>query len=271
MMNLVSEIGDLVDEAVETITGKVDGVRNAAKTPCYKYGILSEALINRRNQYRTMVGTVAAYEEAGQRAVTTAINNMGRPSSTYLGGKRFAAHLYDTAIPTPPPVVAAGIFGGPAAAGIARNEFIQWLDNRLGTGRPAGSLAGSKLFGTVYGVRLYQGKVRGPAVREAYDQWVIQESNAVYPPGKEGWRNRVANATARLVPLGDLLIELEEEAEQWEQLCIAENASERDRIDREINAGISDEIAKNETERIKAFAPIAIAGLVAIGLIRRSR
>ena len=270
-MSMVSDIGELVDEAVETITGKVDGIRNAAKTPCYKYGILQEALTNRRGQWMSMVGTVAAYQAAGELAVTSSINNMGRPSLSHAGGTLFAEHLYNTAIPTPPQVIAAGAFGGLPGALAAKATFVHWLDVRLGTGRPSGSLAGSKMFGTVYGVRQYQGKVQGPAVRDAYDQWAIQQANVVYMPGKEGWRNKVASATARLVPLGELIVEVEDEAEQWEQLCIAENAADQDRMDREIDAGIADGVAENETDKIKAIAPIAIAGLVLIGLVRRAK
>jgi|TARA_R110000803_G_C11980763_1_gene320723 hypothetical protein len=270
-MTMVSDISDLVDQAVNTITGKVDGVRNAGQTPCYKLGIYEEALGTRRNQYRGMVGRVAAFQDAGERAVEAAINNQGRPSSRHVGGTRFAAYLANTVLPTPPGVVLGAFLGLNIGAAAAQGAWIHWLNQRLGTGRPSGSRRGTKLFGTMNDVRLRNGRIQGPAIRAAWDQWAVQQAAVVDPPGKPNWRTQVERANAKLVPLGELLTELEENVEQWEVLCLAQNAIEQDRIDQGLTAEIDSQSEQDLTERIKALAPIAIGGLILFGLLKRAK
>lgn len=270
--SLIEGIFAGVGEAIGQVTGLVDGVRDRASgaSPCERFSLLEEARTNRRNQLRGWEATLAAYQLDGERAVQAAINNQGRPTSQHQDGMSLAQWMADNVLPTPPGVLLGSIFGGPIGAAGARAAWLQWIQDRLPSGRPSASTQGSLLWpGARTDIRLRNGVLRGPAVRAGYDAWLEHETLTVNPVGRPNWRERSARLQARLDSMNALLDELDAEVDQWEGLCLESNERREARVDQAILDQLANAAAARRVAVIQAYTPWVIGAVLAIGVLRR--
>ena len=212
---MITAIGDVVDDAVDTITGKVDGVREwANRTPCDRQQFLYEESLTTRPLVRRVEGSLAWLQNAGPNAIQASILAQGRDTQLdpprYTGGHRLAAWLEAGPLPVPPAAVLVGLLGGPFGGGAAKDLWINWIEDRLPPGRPSRSNSGVMLGRP--DVRLKNGVLQGEAVQASYDDWVQSQYLNVQPWGVWDWSSRVARISAKVASLQqkerDLMAEL---------------------------------------------------------------
>jgi len=264
---MITAISETVESAVNTITGKVDAVRAAGDEPCTKEGLMQEFLITKIGLLNNARGSLAAYRQDGDNAINASIVRMGRPGTQHQGGQSFAAFLVDGVLPQPDGVILAVIFGGPIGAAAASAAWTDWIDNRVGTGRPSESLRGTPFMGNP-NIRTRGGRIQGPEIAEAYDQWVISQTLTVTPPGRPNWSAKVDRLAARIEGL-EAVVEMAMEWQQtWQAECIAKNRTESERIDLTLEAQLDQARELARTERLKALAPYIAASLLGLAFIR---
>ena len=267
--DMIEAISDTVDQAVTQISTQLNDVRAAGNDPCLKEGLMQEHLITKVGLYNNASASLASYRQDGANAIQSSIANMGRPSSQHMGGSMFAAQLADNWLPVPPAVAFAIPLGAPAVQA-AWAAWVDWIDSQLGTGRPSGSTSGPKLLNTV-GIHHQGNRITGPRVRQAYDDWIeIQELN-VTPPFRPNWSAKVDALNARLIGLESVIVQAEEWQATWEIECLDTGRRDRNREDLTLEGQLAAIRDAERTARIKAMAPIAIAGIVALGILRRTR
>ena len=266
---MIVAISDTVDEAVTQISTQLNDVRAAGNDPCFKEGLMQEHLITKVGLFNNASASLASYRQDGENAIQSSIQNMGRPSSQHMGGSMFAVQLADNWLPTPPFVVAAAPLGaGPLQ--VAWAAWVDWIDSRLGTGRPSGSTSGPRVLGTV-GIHHHSNRITGPRVRQAYDDWIETQDLNVSPPNRPNWSAKVEALNARLIGLESVIVQAEEWQSTWEIECLDSGRRDRDREDLTLEEQLRAIRDAERTARIKAMAPIAIAGIVALGILRRTK
>tara|TARA_R110000822_G_scaffold69981_1_gene169550 strand:- start:317 stop:1174 length:858 start_codon:yes stop_codon:yes gene_type:complete len=270
---MIVAISDTVSTGIADVARELNRIRQAGNDPCLKEGLMQEHLITKVGLYNNAAASLASYRQDGANAIESSIRNMGRPSSQHMGGSMFAVQLADNWLPTPPNVVAAMLLAQliyPMAVPNAWAAWVDWIDSRLGTGRPSASTSGPLVLGTV-GIHAENNRITGPRVQEAYDDWIeIQELN-VTPPFRPNWSAKVEALNARLIGLESVIVQAQEWQATWEIECLDSGRRDRDREDLTLEGQLAAIRDAERTARIKAMAPIAIAGIVALGILRRAR
>ena len=267
---MIGGIGDLVDTAVNTITGKVDGVRVwSNQDPCSRQAFLYEHQGTVWPMLRRLEGAIAWLQNLGENAVAAAIANRGRPNPNYEGSRRLAAMIADDALPQIPAVALHTVLGGPIGAGAAREAWLDWIDSHMVTGRPSGSRGSpAQKFPPVImtgqtDAYLVNGRLRGPTIRAVYDAWLVFERAQVDPPWHRDWRGKVSRATAKLSELRVKSEMLQAEIDRYETRCVALRGTQEGRIDALLAEQLAAAAALRGDTRIRAWLPW---GGVAVGL-----
>ena len=224
---MIDSIGALVDTAVHTVTGKVDGVREwANRSPCDRQQFLYEESLTTRPLVRRVEGSLAWLQNAGPNAIQASILAQGRDTQLdppmYTGGTRLAAWLEAGPLPVPPGAVLVGLLGGPFGGGVAKDLWINWIEDHLPPSRPSSRNNGTMLGRA--GVYIKNGVLRGSAVRASYDDWVRSQYLNVQPWGVWDWSSRVARISAKVAGLQQKERDLMAELARMEIACQASRA-----------------------------------------------
>lgn len=192
--------------------------------------------------YRNLAAAATKLYEAGNRAIEASLDSWGKPTSAHARGMKFTTWMMDTGtVPTSSFVAAALLLPPPIGPALAAAGVDSFLNDRLPQSQPPSNQArGHQIASGVYlwagpnGDHVGQGRLTGPAVRAAYNQWVAHQENTVAPPGFAGWRDRL-NAVAgpnwtpgappmtgtRLFELNILREDLEAMIDEAEAACAA--------------------------------------------------
>jgi len=204
----IAAIGDIVEAGVDQVSGLVRQAHlDQAEDPCMAE-IVTRSAYGRdiRPKFNKAIRAANRRADAGPRAVQLAINRLGRSSGRYRGGVPFAQWVRENLVNESDAVGIASIFGGHIGLALATAGVDEWVDNRLPAGRPQASMAGLELGSgiSIYrgspGTRAQQlryGKLRGPAMADAYDSWAAHERGTVYPPAYPTWRQDLVALTGR--------------------------------------------------------------------------
>ncbi len=264
---MIEAITETVESGINTVTGKVDAVRAAGDSPCTKEGLMQEFLITKIGLLNNARASLASYQQDGANAIASSLTRMGKPSSQHQGGQPFAAYLTGSVLPQPPGVILGFIFGSAIGAGVSNAAWTDWVDNRLGVGRPSASRRGTAFLGNP-NIRLRNGRIQGPEIAEAYDAWVISQTLNVTPPFRPNWGAKVDQLAARIEGLEAVVAMAMEWQETWQAECIAKNRTESERIDLTLEAQLDQARELARTERFKALAPYVAASLLGLAFIR---
>jgi len=259
-----------VEVAVDQVAHEITVVRDrfSGENPCQRAQMLEEHRRTMDPKLRNWEGKLATLRSQGAQAVNAATTGYGRPSNRHQGGQKFSSYLANTAIPVPDGVIMAAIFGGPIGAAAAQGAWIDWIDNRLPAhgGRPSASNTGTAVLG-MPDVRIHNQRLQGEAVAQAYDVWVVRQADVAYPSGKQNWRERADAFDAKLDELRILMATLQDEIDEWQELCVEWTAAAGRRTDLDLQSQIDNAKATQETDRVRALVPLGIAALVVVAIL----
>jgi len=289
--SMISSIFAGVSQAIEDINGQSrENIRVAAEDPCYAE---IELVAWRRNALdvavNNTISSVNGAARAGRESVISAKLNWGRGGqhAGYLDASvtPFAEWLIDAGIIPYSAIVGFGALwgGGPLSALAAGLAAESWVQDRL---PPQGQAPSRKNRGVKLapGAYLYAGPGRtdayhaingtwtGSRVRRSYESWLDHIRDRAVPAGYNRWRNALVRLVGRsrddwtvwregdpihpLSRIGFLLQrrnEVGDQAAEYARLC----AIKRDQANTAITTTL-------ETERLKALAPYAVGGVLAL-------
>lgn len=213
---MITGIFDSIDGALDGWYAREGDRRQAfADDPCrYKVELDDWIVKNVLPQIRTANINASVIASVGIQAQNNALNNLGRPSTQYIGVTSWGSWAASSGeLPIPP--AAAGILFlllGPVAAG-AEGAWAGFIQNRTREGRVpyatrAGSNKGFEVYAGVYlyaagasagsGQHLATGILRGDRVRSAWLTWrnTVVRPN-VAPPAVPSWRAELVKLVGR--------------------------------------------------------------------------
>ena len=205
--DIIDAISGAVTDSIEAVAAVWSDIAEAtANDPCraaVEYGGMWRAgFLGRFNEGAAVLATVSGDL---RRTVNLAIEKWGRPDTRYVTVPQFSTYLISNNVVQVDDVAGFGmLFGGPPGALIALLGADGYLNNHLpagsGSRRPSANTRGLQLSPGVYvykpgatwdGGHFSGGRLQGPAVRAAWEDWIERVRMMATPANYWSARDKV--------------------------------------------------------------------------------